>query len=443
MKNLQYLLSGGLVLFSSSFFAQIVYSDGALLNFKAGSIVHCNGGAHLNNSTVLTNDGDFTISKNSSLALAGTLFLGPNSVSSGNGDYRVEQDWINDGQFNGDNSRVHLYGNTEQFITSNTSVITVFNDLILTGSGTGVNRRKTLDNVNSAVGNNGKFTINDRELYTQGNNMYVYNTALNAVSNSTTFGQEGFVSSDVPGYLYRNTAANGIYLFPVGSSNGTLRYRPVEITPGTANPGENGCRLNNYLADVDGYNLAQKESTIDLANTNFYHSIVRSSGNNTADIAISYLPSADGNWDGIANWNNSGSQWSALNNISTGALGSYSQLQRSAWDFSLDQPYILTTPLEEITIPTAFTPNSDGVHDTWEIFNLDEAYPKNIVRIYNRWGGLLYEHDSSVDGPYNQNAWKGDYNGEPMPVASYYFIIEMNDPNERVESGTISILLEK
>ncbi|TNF48613.1 MAG: hypothetical protein EP305_05010, partial [Bacteroidetes bacterium] len=282
MKNLQYLLSGGLVLFSSSFFAQIVYSDGALLNFKAGSIVHCNGGAHLNNSTVLTNDGDFTISKNSSLALAGTLFLGPNSVSSGNGDYRVEQDWINDGQFNGDNSRVHLYGNTEQFITSNTSVITVFNDLILTGSGTGVNRRKTLDNVNSAVGNNGKFTINDRELYTQGNNMYVYNTALNAVSNSTTFGQEGFVSSDVPGYLYRNTAANGIYLFPVGSSNGTLRYRPVEITPGTANPGENGCRLNNYLADVDGYNLAQKESTIDLANTNFYHSIVRSSGNNTA-----------------------------------------------------------------------------------------------------------------------------------------------------------------
>lgn len=443
MKILQYFLSGSLVLFSFSFFAQIVYSDGALLNFKSGSIVHCNGGVHLNNSSVLTNDGDFTISKNSSLAIAGTFFLGSNSISSGNGDYRVEQDWINDGEFNGDNSRVHLYGNTEQFITSNTTVMTVFNDLILLGSGIGINRRKTLENVNSAVGNNGKFTINDRELYTQGNNMYVYNTALNAITNSTTFGQEGFVSSDVSGYLYRNTANTGEYLFPVGSSNGTLRYRPVELAPSSSNNGEFGCRMNNYLADLDGYPLAQKESSIDLANTYFYHSIVRSAGNDNADIAIAYLPSNDGNWEGIANWNNGGSQWSALNNIGTGGLGSYSQITKSAWDFSLDQPYILTTPVQTITIPTAFTPNSDGVHDTWEIYNLDEAYPKNVVRIYNRWGGLLYEHDSSVDGPYNQNAWKGDYNNEPMPVASYYFIIEMNDANERVESGTISILLEK
>ncbi|TNF47121.1 MAG: gliding motility-associated C-terminal domain-containing protein [Bacteroidetes bacterium] len=97
----------------------------------------------------------------------------------------------------------------------------------------------------------------------------------------------------------------------------------------------------------------------------------------------------------------------------------------------------------EITIPTAITPNADGVHDDWELYGLDAAYPNNVVRIYNRWGGLLYEHDSSVDGPYDSNRWKGDYNGEALPVGSYYYIIDLNDEDKKVESGAVSILLEK
>jgi len=97
----------------------------------------------------------------------------------------------------------------------------------------------------------------------------------------------------------------------------------------------------------------------------------------------------------------------------------------------------------DFTIPTAITPNADGVHDDWELYGLDAAYPNNVVRIFNRWGGLLYEHDSSVDGPYDSNRWKGDYNGEALPVGSYYYIIELNDEDKKVESGAVSILLEK
>jgi gliding motility-associated-like protein len=97
----------------------------------------------------------------------------------------------------------------------------------------------------------------------------------------------------------------------------------------------------------------------------------------------------------------------------------------------------------DYTIPTAFTPNADGLHDDWEIYGLDVAHPNNVVRIYNRWGGLLFEHDSSVDGPYDSNRWKGDYNGEALPVASYYYIIDLNDEEKTVRSGAVSILLEK
>ena len=91
----------------------------------------------------------------------------------------------------------------------------------------------------------------------------------------------------------------------------------------------------------------------------------------------------------------------------------------------------------DIIIPTAFTPDNDLANDHWEIVNLDEVYPNNVVRIYNRWGNLIYE--SNV-GNYATNPWKGKYKGNDLPVGSYYFIIELNDKNNTKKNGTISII---
>ena len=95
----------------------------------------------------------------------------------------------------------------------------------------------------------------------------------------------------------------------------------------------------------------------------------------------------------------------------------------------------------DITLPTAITPNADGINDDWEILDLDLVYPNNVVYIYNRWGNLIFEHDSSTDGPYNQNRWDGTFGGNPLPVASYFFIIEYNDKDSGQESGAVSILM--
>ncbi|MCO4815207.1 MAG: gliding motility-associated C-terminal domain-containing protein, partial [Flavobacteriales bacterium] len=90
-----------------------------------------------------------------------------------------------------------------------------------------------------------------------------------------------------------------------------------------------------------------------------------------------------------------------------------------------------------ITVPTAFTPDGDGVNDDWEILEIDQAYPDNMVYVYNRWGNLLF---TSVQGDYDNNRWDGTYNGDDLPVGSYYFIIEYNnDENEKV-NGIVSIL---
>jgi gliding motility-associated-like protein len=95
----------------------------------------------------------------------------------------------------------------------------------------------------------------------------------------------------------------------------------------------------------------------------------------------------------------------------------------------------------EIVVATAITPDGDGNNDRWIIPNLDEAYPNAIVRIYNRWGSLIFEHNSFSAGNYNDNAWDGTYQGKALPVGSYFYVIELNDANQEKINGAVSIIL--
>ena len=114
-------------------------------------------------------------------------------------------------------------------------------------------------------------------------------------------------------------------------------------------------------------------------------------------------------------------------------------LQNNFYDLDL----IINDCSVSIITPTAITPNQDQINDTWEIVDLDLFYPENVVRIYNRWGNLIFEHLSSVTNPYGSNQWDGTYNGEELPIGSYYYIIEYNDGSSDSETGSVSIILNK
>lgn len=92
---------------------------------------------------------------------------------------------------------------------------------------------------------------------------------------------------------------------------------------------------------------------------------------------------------------------------------------------------------DELIIPTAITPNSDGENDTWELSELDSKYPNNVVKIYNRLGNLIYE---SNEGDYENNEWDGTYNDELLPVGSYYYMILTNDDYGNQFTGAVSII---
>jgi len=94
---------------------------------------------------------------------------------------------------------------------------------------------------------------------------------------------------------------------------------------------------------------------------------------------------------------------------------------------------VVITVLPTINSPNGITPNGDGQNDVWIIDFIDQ-YPDNVVEIYNRWGELLFHADG-----YKQD-WNGTYNGKPLPIGTYYYVIDLHDDLTKPFTGPITIL---
>lgn len=69
-----------------------------------------------------------------------------------------------------------------------------------------------------------------------------------------------------------------------------------------------------------------------------------------------------------------------------------------------------------VNYPHYFTPNGDGYHETWNIFELSGQQDSKIY-IFDRFGKLLKEIRPSGSG------WDGTFNGQPLPSTDYWFVV--------------------
>jgi len=81
---------------------------------------------------------------------------------------------------------------------------------------------------------------------------------------------------------------------------------------------------------------------------------------------------------------------------------------------------------------SAFSPNFDGVNDTWTLTNI-EYYPNSVVKVYNRWGSRVLE----VEG--YANSWDGTFDGAALPDGTYFFVAELNEPGLEPVAGYIHL----
>ena len=83
-------------------------------------------------------------------------------------------------------------------------------------------------------------------------------------------------------------------------------------------------------------------------------------------------------------------------------------------------------------VPNTFTPNGDGINDTWEIKYLS-SYPNVMVEIFNRYGSKVFRSNGYT------TPWDGRFNGGDLPLGTYYYIISPNSGRKPI-TGYLTII---
>lgn len=106
----------------------------------------------------------------------------------------------------------------------------------------------------------------------------------------------------------------------------------------------------------------------------------------------------------------------------------------NACSTSVVQGQLFISADNKIFIPNTFTPNADQVNDEFvvKISNINSYR----IQIFNRYGSPLFNTNDIFDH------WKGIYNNKPLPVGTYYYVIDAVSVSGQLikKSGPISII---
>lgn len=92
---------------------------------------------------------------------------------------------------------------------------------------------------------------------------------------------------------------------------------------------------------------------------------------------------------------------------------------------------------DEVEVFNVITPNGDGVHDVLQISGL-ENFPNNTIRIYNRWGVMVYTTNGyDMEGNFFDGTSQGRVTVDvdnKLPVGTYFYILDYEDDNGNQQS---------
>jgi gliding motility-associated-like protein len=409
MKNSKYILGIFSLLSMQAFSQDVLVVDGGSIHVTNNGLLTVKGGVVNQNSGTIDNSGDITVSG----------------------------DWTNNANntmlVNNSQGNVTLDGNNQSI--KGTS-ITDFYNLKLDGGST-VKSMELDANVSNEL------DLGDEELQTNSNTIFVNNPAVGSVVWNT-----GYVNSDsLGGYLARATNSTGVYTFPVGSSLLTDSYRPVFLTPTSANANVYGVRLSDESPDTDNtgtsnsgavgpFPIANKEAQVRAVNNEYYFNISRLIGSDAVDVQVDFF-NADGDYQTLAQWSGANAQWEGLDfNYAPSTTGAnlnspdVSLSKTALNDFNHDV-FALAELEFDIEVPGGVSPNADGFNDNFVVENL-EYFPENELVIFNRWGDVVYEAS-----PY-LNDWSGQVNGSMILAGTevsdgtYFYVLKLS-PDETTD----------
>ncbi|MCH4823947.1 gliding motility-associated C-terminal domain-containing protein [Gramella lutea] len=89
-----------------------------------------------------------------------------------------------------------------------------------------------------------------------------------------------------------------------------------------------------------------------------------------------------------------------------------------------------------LLFPEGFSPNGDGINDTFDIENIEDEYPNYTIEIYNRWGDSVYKGNANTpdwDG-FSSESSLGD---NVLPAGVYFYYLDFNDGSTEPRRGKV------
>ncbi len=132
-------------------------------------------------------------------------------------------------------------------------------------------------------------------------------------------------------------------------------------------------------------------------------------------------------------------RWS-LNGAATGSTstslvagqeGTYKLRISTSDDRCPSEDTIQITRFVRLVMPNAFTPNGDGVNDTWEVRNLGSLADAEVF-VFNRNGALIYHADK------NGKPWDGTYENQKVQSGMYRYLIRT--PGRQPMAGALEVI---
>jgi gliding motility-associated-like protein len=248
-----------------------------------------------------------------------------------------------------------------------------------------------------------------------------YGTPLTVVTGSTNFTQSGLQNGESIGSVTLTYGAGG-------SLNAALGTYPGSITPSAPTGGT--FLIGNYTVNPFTGDLTVNKAPLIITADNK----TRDFGTPDPVFTVTY--------SGFAS-NEGPAQLTTQPVITTTATvnslpGPYAITATGASGTNYTITYVpgiftINPVVEPITVPNAFTPNNDGINDTWEIKYLASSYPKCTVEVFNRYSERVYfSYGYAV-------AWNGKYKGANLPFGIYYYVINTHT-NTKPFAGYLTLI---
>lgn len=114
-------------------------------------------------------------------------------------------------------------------------------------------------------------------------------------------------------------------------------------------------------------------------------------------------------------WNNG---INGQSSIVVNVAGTYSVISTNQFNCSRVQSWMVSENCTQtFYLPSAFTPNNDGVNDYWQaVFT---GIPQIELVLYNRWGQKVYETDSPAF------KWNGEFQNKTVSNGMYFYVVKV------------------